>query len=119
MLPPGLEDLYHSMRRHLSLPLLKGASIMYQLLFQWNETLESSTSAREFWMAINCHDPAEPQHCPTEAVAVGIMPELERRLAGNTGGMLQVSPVMTESSGSRTLLNASVGSLHRMVFDWL
>jgi len=113
-LPPGLEELYNSMRRRLSKDLLNGASRMYQILFQWNETLHYFISTLDFWMAINCHDPTKPQPPITKDEMVGVIPLLERQLAGHTGGMLQVSRSESEDDAS-----PSVEFLHRTVFDWL
>jgi hypothetical protein len=118
-LPPGLEDLYGSMRQRLSPDLLEGGSRMYQLLFRWNETLDFSISALDFWMAINCHDPAQEQHYTTADETVEIVPALERRLAGHTGGVLQVSSVAVKDGASGSSPIATVGFLHRTVFDWL
>ncbi|EXK83448.1 hypothetical protein FOQG_12310 [Fusarium oxysporum f. sp. raphani 54005] len=112
-LQPGLEDLYASMRRRMDQSLLQGASKMYQLLFSWKEIRNRSISAPDFWMAINCHDPGEPQDYPTNNKTEGIVRALERRVAGHTGGMLQVR--CDTPKATRT----SVDFLHRTVFDWL
>ncbi|KAF4452083.1 P-loop containing nucleoside triphosphate hydrolase [Fusarium austroafricanum] len=112
-LQPGLEELYVSIRRRMDKSLLEGASKMYQLLFCWNEVLDYSISATDFWVAINCHDPTESQDYPTNAKEKGIIPALERRLAGHTGGMLQLRATTPKS------ISTSVDFLHRTVFDWL
>ncbi|KAF5562297.1 P-loop containing protein [Fusarium phyllophilum] len=112
-LPPGLEDLYASMRRRMDKSLLEGASKMYQLLLSWKQVRTHSISAPDFWMAINCHDPGEPQDYPTNDMTAAIVRALERRVAGHTGGMLQVR--CNTPKATRT----SVDFLHRTVFDWL
>jgi hypothetical protein len=69
-------------------------------------------------MAINCRDPTKPQPSPTEDEVPGILPVMERRFAGATGGILQVlrAPVDSDDPLSQT---TSVEFLHRTVFDWL
>ena len=114
-LPPGLEELYSSMRRRLDSAHLEAASRMYQLLFRWTKLQTSVLKTKYFWMAINCHDTVELPQVPSERAIPGILPALERRLAGQTGGMLQV---VRERSLS-DLENTHVNFLHRTVFDWL
>ncbi|KAH6845799.1 hypothetical protein B0I37DRAFT_381167 [Chaetomium sp. MPI-CAGE-AT-0009] len=115
-LPPGLEELYDSMRKRLGPAHREKAARMYQLLFRWNEIASCAFGALEFWMAINCHDPTDVQPCPSEDQVPEIVPMLERRLAGATGGILQVFRMDTLLSHSGTI---SVGFLHRTAFDWL
>ncbi|KAK4151838.1 hypothetical protein C8A00DRAFT_45022 [Chaetomidium leptoderma] len=119
-LPPGLEELYTSMRGRLDPTHREGAARMYQLLFRWNEILDRAFDAIEFWMAINCHDPTEVQPCLPEDQVPDMLPMLERRMAGATGGVLQVFGV--DPPGGDPLppsQRASVGFLHRTAFDWL
>ncbi|KAK3315626.1 hypothetical protein B0H66DRAFT_347710 [Apodospora peruviana] len=111
-LPPGLEELYASMRRRLDPAHRERASRMYQLVFRWNENIDRPFEALEFWMAINCQDPTTLQPYPNEDQITEILPVLERRLAGATGGILQVHV-------DDRLLPTSIGFLHRTVFDWL
>ena len=118
-LPPGLEELYAAMRRRLDPAHRERASMMYQLLFRWNEVLDRSFEACEFWMAVNCHHATEPQPCPEDG-GTGILPLLERRLAGATGGILQIQVAPPDDGHLRQPSpTASVGFLHRTVFDWL
>jgi hypothetical protein len=115
-LPPGLEELYDSMRKRLDPAHREKAARMYQLLFRWNEIASCPFGALEFWMAINCDDPTDVQPCPSEDQVPEIVPMLERRLAGATRGILQVFRMDTSLSHSGT---TSVGFLHRTAFDWL
>jgi hypothetical protein len=95
------------------------ASVMYQLLFQWKKCNAAPFLLTEFWAAINVHDPTALPKYPTEDDGPGILPLLERRLAGATGGMLQ-STVFTELGGDgREREMAHVDFLHRTVYDWL
>ncbi|KAF5573226.1 hypothetical protein FPANT_12526 [Fusarium pseudoanthophilum] len=112
-LQPGLEDLYASMRRRMDKSLLEGASKMYQILISWKKVQNHSMSAPDFWMAINCHDPGELQDFPANDMKATIGLALERRVAGHTGGMLQVR--CNAPKATRT----SVDFLHRTVFHWL
>jgi hypothetical protein len=112
-LPPGLEDLYASMRRRMDKSLLEGASKMYELLLSWKQVRKYSIGAPDFWTAINCHDPGEPQDYPANNKTEVIARALERRVAGHTGGMLQVRYNTPQTT------RTSVDFLHRTVFDWL
>ena len=47
-LPVGLEELYDSIRSRLAPALREKASRMYQLLFQWNATLDRTFGLLEF-----------------------------------------------------------------------
>ena len=116
-LPPGLEELYASMRRRLDPAHRERASMMYQLLFRWNEILGRSFYASEFWMAVNCHDTTEPQPCPEDDATV--LPLLERRLAGATGGILRIHVALPDGHLRKPSPTARVGFLHRTVSDWL
>jgi hypothetical protein len=118
-LPPGLEELYSSMRKRLDATHRERASTMYQLLFRWNELVDRPFGAREFWTAANCHDPTQPQPYPKDDEASGFLPVLERRLAGATGGILQIHVDPPSKMSSLLLPKTSVGFLHRTVFDWL
>jgi hypothetical protein len=117
-LPPGLEELYSSMRERLDTTQRERASTMYQLLFRWNELVDHPFGALEFWTAANCHDPTQPQPYPKDEEVSGFLPVLERRLAGATGGILQIHLNPSEKPGSLSP-EPSVGFLHRTVFDWL
>ncbi|KAK3291573.1 uncharacterized protein B0H64DRAFT_295148, partial [Chaetomium fimeti] len=119
-LPPGLEELYDSMRRRLGPAHRSRAATMYQLVFRWNEIASRPFGALEFWMAINCHNPSDLPACPLDDQVTEILPMLERRLAGATGGILQVLRVDTpERNLVRSSQATSVGFLHRTAFDWL
>jgi len=92
-LPPGLEELYSSMRRRLDPTHREVASRMYQLLFRWNEKIGRPLDVVGFWVAINCHNPTELQPIPTVSGHAGAaihVPALERRMAGATGGIVQL-----------------------------
>jgi len=137
-LPVGLEDLYDSMRSRLEPSLREKASRMYQLLFQWNAILDRPFGLLEFRMAINCHDPVtkvlQPFHVPTNDQIPHIQREMERGLAGATGGILQVQAYAEQPKveslehdadpvAATPLLTQpqlpTVGFLHRTVFEWL
>jgi hypothetical protein len=119
-LPTGLEELYSSIRRRLDQTHRERASRMYQLLFRWNSIVNCPFGIVEFWMAINCRDPSKPQPSPTVHEVPGILPVMERRFAGATGGILQVlrKPVKKDKPFQLSQ-TTSVEFLHRTVFDWL
>jgi hypothetical protein len=119
-LPTGLEELYSSIRRRLDQAHRERASRMYQLLFRWNSIVNCPFGIVEFWMAINCRDPSKPQPSPTVHEVPGILPVMERRFAGATGGILQVlrKPVKKDKPFQLSQ-TTSVEFLHRTVFDWL
>ncbi len=117
-LPPGLEELYTSMRRRLDPTHRSRASTMYQLLFRWNEVFDRSFEASTFWMAVNCRDATEHQPY-IENDATEIMPLLERRLAGATGGILQIHVAPPQEPFRQQSPVAFVRFLHRTVSDWL
>ncbi|KAK1753868.1 P-loop containing nucleoside triphosphate hydrolase [Echria macrotheca] len=107
-LPPGLDELYNSIRKRLPSDLRETASKMYQLVFCWSESRPFSLlAAHDFWMAIQCRDLFERQKPSQGREYLAV---LERRMAGATGGMLQIIP---DESRPR------VDFLHRTVFDWL
>ncbi|KLU82378.1 hypothetical protein MAPG_01450 [Magnaporthiopsis poae ATCC 64411] len=111
-LPPELTELYEAMRRRLREPLRREASIMYQILFRWKKVLTNKPiTSWVFWAAINHEDPERPPQPPSEEEITGTIPLLERRLAGCTGGMLQV----THARGGHGV----VDFLHRTAFEWL
>ncbi|KAL8404198.1 hypothetical protein RB594_009164 [Gaeumannomyces avenae] len=109
-LPPDLEELYASMRRRSSKSLLETASRMYQLVFRWKDTLGYPFNVDTFWMAVTCNNPAEPPEVPGAGEMVRIIPVLERKVAGCTGGMLQII---------KGRYNQHVEFIHRTAFDWL
>ena len=111
-LPVGLQELYASMRERLDPTRREVASKMYQLLFCWNEEIHSRIGAVLFWTALNCSSSITtvPSY-PTDAAATDVIPVLERRIAGATGGILQVQQ-------DRRYF-PYVGFLHRTVYDWL
>ncbi|KAK4201027.1 hypothetical protein QBC40DRAFT_64335 [Triangularia verruculosa] len=111
-LPNGLEELYGSIRRRLDQSHRESASRMYQLLFRWSSVFIRPFGILEFWMATNCHNPINLPRSLTEEEVPRLLPVIERRLAGTTGGILQV----VRESAEQTI---SVGFLHRTVFDWL
>jgi hypothetical protein len=117
-LPVGLEKLYGSMRGRLDPAHRKTASVMYQLLFQWKESHAIPFHSTDFWVAINVHDPTALPKYPTEDDVPGILPLLERRLAGATGGMLQSTVMGLDGDGLEPTV-AHVDFLHRTVYDWL
>ncbi|KAK4249242.1 P-loop-containing protein [Corynascus novoguineensis] len=117
-LPPGLEELYGSIRRRLDKAQRERASRMYQLFFLWNKTLDCPLGIVEFWMAINCHDPTVLQPSPAIDEIPKILAMMERRIVGATGGILQIFRVPRESDASRAPA-ISIGFLHRTVSDWL
>jgi hypothetical protein len=118
-LPPGLEELYSSMRERLDATHRERASAMYQLLFRWNELVDRPFGVLEFWTAANCHDPTQPQPYPKDEEVSGFLPVLERRLAGATGGILQIHVDRSSEKPGSLSPKPSVGFLHRTVFDWL
>lgn len=115
-LPSSLEKLYDSMLKRLDPAQREVASKMYQLLFQWKGTFAERFGMLEFWAAINCHDPTEPQFFPTASKAVNVLPALKRRLAGITGGVLQVLDTFEEYKPTS---GTTIEFLHRTVYDWL
>ncbi|KAK4449831.1 hypothetical protein QBC34DRAFT_350397 [Podospora aff. communis PSN243] len=120
-LPPGLEELYDSMLRRLSSAQKEVASKMYQLLFRWNDAFNQRFGILEFRAAINCHDPSNPQPFPAGSDAPKILPVVERRLSGITGGILQVIhlPYKLNPATMSDSDTAWVEFLHRTVRDWL
>lgn len=115
-LPPGLEQLYESMLKRLNPAQKEVASKMYQLLFRWKDTFIERFGMLEFWAAINCHDPTQVQPFPAASNAPNILLALERRLAGITGGVLQVLHAPEED---KTTSETTIEFLHRTVYDWL
>ncbi|KAL8376185.1 hypothetical protein RB595_007339 [Gaeumannomyces hyphopodioides] len=110
-LPPELTKFYETMRERLSELFRKEASIMYQLLFRWKKVADHyPTASWVFWAAIDHEDLERPPQPPSDEEITGTIPLLKRRLAGCTGGMLQV----TRSRGLSV-----VDFLHRTVFEWL
>ncbi|EJT76163.1 hypothetical protein GGTG_06085 [Gaeumannomyces tritici R3-111a-1] len=117
-LPPDLEELYASMRRRSSKSLLETASRMYQLVFRWKDTVDDPFSADAFWIAITCN-PAESPEVPEADEMVRIIPVLERKVAGCTGGMLQIVKRRMPIPVRRDQHNNYVEFIHRTAFDWL
>ena len=118
-LPDGLGELYGSMRGRLDPAHRKTASVMYQLLFQWKESHTIPFRSTDFWTAVNLRDPTALPKYPTEDDVPAILPLLERRLAGATGGMLQSSVFVGLSGDGLEPTVAHVDFLHRTVYDWL
>ncbi|KAL8359110.1 hypothetical protein RB601_008062 [Gaeumannomyces tritici] len=109
-LPPGLDQLYSSMRSRLDQARLEQASKMYQILFQW-KTIKIENQMMpdiDFWVAANHDEDLTP---PTNNSAQAtIKPLLERQVGGCTGGMVQI--VISDRG-------CFVDFLHRTVYDWL
>ncbi|KLU84999.1 hypothetical protein MAPG_04033 [Magnaporthiopsis poae ATCC 64411] len=120
-LPPDLGDLYASMRRRLSPSLLETASRMYQLVFRWKDTTDATFNVGIFWMAITCSNPAKSPELLKRGEMAGIMPVLERRLAGCTGGMLQINRILSDwkTREEAEQYGNYVEFIHRTAYDWL
>lgn len=121
-LPPDLGELYASMRSRLSPSHLETASRMYQLVFRWKETTKDNINVGIFWMAITCSKPAKSPELLKRGEMAGIMPVLERRVAGCTGGMLQINSLPSTEGRApeeRDQYNNYVEFIHRTAYDWL